>query len=153
MISGADVPVTAKLSKLFYERLGDQVANELVDWFNRVDEANRADLRELNDLNFARIEAKFASKSDLADLKSELKSEMKAGFGELRARMDTMAPRSAIGELKAELREARLETKADIAELREFLERRLGEQTRWTAGALLAMMIPMIGILVGVWRR
>jgi hypothetical protein len=26
------MPVTARLSKLFYERLGEEVANELVDW-------------------------------------------------------------------------------------------------------------------------
>jgi len=37
------MPVTARLSKLFYDRLGEQVANELVDWlamsisvFNRI---------------------------------------------------------------------------------------------------------------------
>ena len=26
------MPVTAKLSQLFYDRVGEQVANELVDW-------------------------------------------------------------------------------------------------------------------------
>lgn len=31
------MPVTAKLSRRFYERLGDDLANELVDWFNAVD--------------------------------------------------------------------------------------------------------------------
>jgi hypothetical protein len=49
------VPVTAKLSKLFYERLGEQVANELVDWFNAVDATYRAELKELNELNFATL--------------------------------------------------------------------------------------------------
>ena len=34
---GARVPVTAKLSRKFYERFGDDIANELVDWFNMVD--------------------------------------------------------------------------------------------------------------------
>ena len=29
------MPVTAKLSRKFYERFGDDIANELVDWFNR----------------------------------------------------------------------------------------------------------------------
>ena len=33
------MPVTAKLSRTFYERLGDDVANELVEWFNQVDAA------------------------------------------------------------------------------------------------------------------
>jgi len=28
------VPVTAKLTQRFYEKLGDEIANELVNWFN-----------------------------------------------------------------------------------------------------------------------
>jgi hypothetical protein len=35
------VPVTAKLSKHFYDVLGEDVANELVDWFNAVDLASK----------------------------------------------------------------------------------------------------------------
>ena len=44
------MPVTARLSKRFYEVLGEDVANELVDWFNAVDLTYRTDLRELNEL-------------------------------------------------------------------------------------------------------
>jgi hypothetical protein len=55
------VPVTARLSKLFYERLGEQIANELVDWFNLVDATYKADLRELNDLNFARLDQRITA--------------------------------------------------------------------------------------------
>jgi hypothetical protein len=40
------MPVTVKLSKLFYERLGEEIASELVDWFNAVDATYRADLKE-----------------------------------------------------------------------------------------------------------
>ena len=53
------MPVTAKLSRLFYERLGDQVAGELTTWFNDVDATYRSDLREMNELNFARFDAKL----------------------------------------------------------------------------------------------
>ena len=52
------MPVTAKLSRKFYEKLGDDVASELVEWFNQVDATYRSDLRELNELNFARFDAK-----------------------------------------------------------------------------------------------
>src|SRR5512147_1459124 len=52
------MPVTAKLSRRFYERLGDDVTNELVEWLNQVDLTYRSDLRELNESNFARAEAK-----------------------------------------------------------------------------------------------
>lgn len=53
------MPVTAKLSQAFYDRLSHQVADEMVDWFNQLDAANCTDLRELNELNFARFDAKL----------------------------------------------------------------------------------------------
>ena len=53
------MPVTAKLSRKFYDKLGDDVANELVEWFNAVDATYRSDLRELNELNFARFVEKI----------------------------------------------------------------------------------------------
>jgi len=53
------VPVTVKLSRKLYDKLGEDVANELVDWFNQVDATYRADLRELNELNYARFDAKL----------------------------------------------------------------------------------------------
>ena len=68
------MPVTAKLSKRFYEVLGEDVANELVDWFNAVDLTYRADLRELNELNFARFDAKLEQR--LAELRAELRQEI-----------------------------------------------------------------------------
>jgi hypothetical protein len=64
------MPVTAKLSKRFYDVLGEDVANEMVDWFNAVDLSYRADLRELNELNFARFDAKLEQR--VAELRAEL---------------------------------------------------------------------------------
>ncbi len=55
------MPVTAKLSRKFYERFGDELTNELVESINQVDATYRSDLRELNELNFARFEAKLVS--------------------------------------------------------------------------------------------
>jgi len=52
------MPVTAKLSRKFYETFGDELANELVEWFNQVDATYRADWQKLNDVTFARFEAK-----------------------------------------------------------------------------------------------
>lgn len=56
------MPVTAKLSKLLYERLGDQVVDELVNWFNAVDATYQSVLRELNESNFARSDAKMGQR-------------------------------------------------------------------------------------------
>ena len=73
--------MTAKLSKRFYEVLGEKpapsearVANELVDWFNAVDLSYRTDLRELDELNFARFDAKLEQR--LAELRGELLTEI-----------------------------------------------------------------------------
>ena len=77
------MPVTAKLSKRFYEVLGEDVTNELVDWFNAVDMTYRTDLRELNELNFARFDAKLEQR--LAELRSELQTELRTGLHGLRA--------------------------------------------------------------------
>ena len=41
-----------------YVRLGHRVADELVDWFNKADATYRTDLREINELNFTRFDAK-----------------------------------------------------------------------------------------------
>jgi len=80
------VPVTAKLSKRFYDVLGEDVANELVEWFNQVDATYRADLRELNELNFARFDAKL--EQGMAELRAELRTEMQTGFAQIRTDME-----------------------------------------------------------------
>jgi hypothetical protein len=82
------VPVTAKLSKRFYDVLGEDIANELVDWFNAVDLTYRADLRELNELNFARFDAKLEQR--LAQLRAELRqeiAELRTDLHDLRAEL------------------------------------------------------------------
>jgi len=74
------VPVTAKLSRRFYKKFGDDIANELVDWFNMVDATYRSELRELNELNYARFDAKLEQRI------TELRAEMQLGFAKMEAR-------------------------------------------------------------------
>jgi len=68
------VPVTARLSRKFYDTFGDELANELVDWFNQVDTAYRAELREQNEVNFARFDAKLEQR--IGELRAELRAEL-----------------------------------------------------------------------------
>ncbi len=77
------MPVTAKLSRRFYETFGDEIANELVEWFNGVDDTYRSEFRELFEVHFARFEAKLEQR--VAEVKAELRSEMRAGFAAARA--------------------------------------------------------------------
>jgi hypothetical protein len=79
------MPVTAVLSKKFYERFGEEVTNELVNWFNAVDATYRADLRELNELNFARFDAKLGER--LTQLRAELKIEFSERLRALETRL------------------------------------------------------------------
>ena len=75
------MPVTAKLSRKFYEKLGDDLANELVDWFNMVDATYRSELRELNELNYARFDAKLEQRV------AELRSDIQIGLERLETRL------------------------------------------------------------------
>jgi len=80
------MPVTARLSKLFYDRLGEEIAKELVNWFNQVDTTYRADLRELNELNFARFDAKLEQR--LAELRADLETRLGSRIDRLEATLE-----------------------------------------------------------------
>lgn len=76
------MPVTAKLSRRFYDQLGDEVANELVNWFNAVDETYRNQLRDLNDLNWERF------RSELRGEGASIRAEMEKRFAEMDKRLE-----------------------------------------------------------------
>ncbi|HWP36929.1 MAG TPA: hypothetical protein VNL18_05175 [Gemmatimonadales bacterium] len=80
------MPVTARLSKQFYDRLGEDVADELVEWFNAVDATYRADLRELNELNFARFDAKLDQR--IAELRAELSARIDTTAAQINATLE-----------------------------------------------------------------
>ena len=92
----ACMPVTAKLSRKFYETFGDEIANQLTEWFNAVDATYRADLRELNELNFARFDAKLEQR--IAELRAEFRQDLTQGLSELRIEL-----RTGLADTKSEL--------------------------------------------------
>ena len=82
------MPHTVKLSQRFYETFGHDLVNELVTWFNETDTTYRAELRELNDLNFARFDAKLEQR--VAEVRAELRQEMaqlRTDLADLRANL------------------------------------------------------------------
>ena len=122
---GGPVPVTVKLSKKFYDRFGHDVVAELVEWFNTVDLTYRTDLRELNELNFARFDAKVEQRF------AEAEARLERRFNEFEVKWV-----GRIGELEAkvEARFAVLESKWEtrFAELEATVERRFAEQdSKW----------------------
>ena len=70
------VPVTVQFSEQFYRRLGHEAGDGLGEWFNQVDTTYRGDLREINELNFARFDAKLEQR--LAELRADLRDELHA---------------------------------------------------------------------------
>ncbi len=91
------MPVTAKLSRKFYERLGDDIAGELVDWFNAVDATYKADLKETNELNWERFKATLHE--EMSSLRGEMTSLRGESRGELRAEISSLR-----GDLRSEMK-------------------------------------------------
>src|SRR5437764_15463341 len=132
------MPVTAKLSRMFYERFGDELTNELVDWFNQVDATYRGELRELNELNFARFDAKLEQRAAELDAKLEQRTaELDAKIEQRTAQLDAKLEQR-IAEVKAELH-------AGLAMLEGRLLARIG--------VLEGRLIGRIGMVEGSLRR
>ena len=85
------MPVTAKLSRKFYEKFGDDLTNELVEWFNLVDATYRSELRELNEWNYARFDAKLEQR--VATLEATLRAEMQVGFKNVDVKLEQLETR------------------------------------------------------------
>lgn len=79
------MPVTTKFSQEFYDKLGHKVADELVDWFNKLDMTYRSEFRELFELHFARFDAKLEQR--IAEVKAELKAELHGTVTSLESRL------------------------------------------------------------------
>ena len=134
------MPVTAKLSKRFYEVLGEDVANELVEWFNSVDATYRSDLRELNELNFARFDAKLEQRAVRLDAKIEQRT------AELDAKLEQ---RAAQLDAKIEQRATQLEARIDRLESRidAKLESLKADLLKWMFGAWATLLGAMIALI------
>ena len=79
----------ANLSERFYQKFGHELVEELVGWLNQMDTTYRTDLREPNELNFARFDAKLEQrvsevKAELRQEVEQLRVELRAGLAELR---------------------------------------------------------------------
>jgi hypothetical protein len=136
------MPVTARLSKVFYDRLGEQVANELVEWFNLVDAQYRSDLRELNELNFARFDAKVEQRFAEQDARIERRFAEQAVWIERRFAEQTVWIEQRFAE-----QNARFEQRFADLEIR--IARGFSEQTRF----LYVSLVAQIALIAGLYLR
>jgi hypothetical protein len=123
------MPITAKLSRQFYEKLGDEVTNELVTWLNAVDDSYRQEFRDLFDANFGQVRAEMAQlraemRGEMGLLRADLRAEMKSLTTELRAGMTNLTTElradmtSLATELRAEMTSLATELRSEMAALR-----------------------------------
>jgi hypothetical protein len=113
--------ITARLSHKLRQTLGDEAAEDLVSWMQQVD-AQRAELRELNDLNFSRIDARLSGVATQADL-AELRQQMQAGFARSDARL---------AGFHEEMRVGFSDLRQEMAHVEARLERRIGDLVKWS---------------------
>lgn len=125
------MPVAPKFSEKFYEKFGHDFVTELVDWLGNMDLTYRAELRELNELNFSRLEARL-------DLRvGEVRTELLRKMGELETRL-----RQEIGDLRSEIR-------AGFAELESRLTSRL---VRWMFVFWTGTTITLLGAMFAMLK-
>ncbi|MBI2614146.1 MAG: hypothetical protein HYW52_00380 [Gemmatimonadetes bacterium] len=58
------------MSQNFYKVFGDEITNELVNWFNQVDATYRAEFKDPFEVHFSKFDAKLEQRT--ADLRTEL---------------------------------------------------------------------------------
>jgi len=75
------MPVTARLLQRLHEAIGDEATNDLLSWWEEAATVNRAAVREVADLYFARFEARL--EKGLAEVRSELDK----GLAQVRSEM------------------------------------------------------------------
>ena len=155
------MPVTAKLSRKFYEQFGDDLAGELVDWFNAVDLTYQTQLKETNELNWERFKATLQAEcaairgglnAGLADVRAELRAgladvraELHAGIADLRAEF-VAALSNGSGEQRSEVGKLRIE----MEKLRTEMGQMRAELMRWMFVYWTGTVVTLGGLIVGM---
>jgi BMFP domain-containing protein YqiC len=129
-----------KFSEDFYRKLGHETVDELVNWFNQVDSTYRGDLRELNEHNFARFDAKLEQRV------AQLEAKLDQRVTQLEAKLE-----QRVTQLEAKLNQGLSEVRADLAVQDAQLERRLAELGGQLRAELHAQSKMLLVWMVGLW--
>ena len=117
------------------------MTNELVDWFNSVDASYQFHLRELNEINFARFDAKLEQRVAALDAKIDgLEAKLERRIGVLEAKVD-----QRFGTF-----EARVDQR--FAEHREYFARFETRMIRWMVMFWTSTMVTLAGLFVAILR-
>jgi len=88
------MPVTTRLVQRLHDVLGEEATDDLFAWWQETARVNRAEIREVADLYFARFEARLEKslaevRGEMAGLQGELRSELAARLADVRSEMAT----------------------------------------------------------------
>jgi hypothetical protein len=143
------VPITAKLSNKFYEKLGDDVANELVEWLNLVDTSYRQEFKDLFEANFRRLESEMRGlwdrvEGELAGLRAETGARIAGLEGVMAARL--LGVEGRMVELQGRLL-------AQVDARMERLEVKLGKQKWSLLTWTILMWLGTLGFMAALLRH
>jgi len=114
---------------------GHDLVEELVNWLNEMDTSYRDDLRDLNELNFARFDAKLEQRA------SELDAKMDRVAGKLDAKIDRFA--------------SDLDKKIDLrtAELRRDMAAQRANLITWMFVFWAGTVVPLAGLMLALFNH
>jgi len=151
------MPVTARLLQRLHEAIGDEATNDLFAWWEEAASLNRAAVREVADLYFAKFDARLEKglsevRSELDKGLSEVRSEMDKGLSEVRSELD-----KGLSEVRSELDKglahARSDLHAGLAGVRTELADQRADLIKWMFIFWAGTVVPLAGLLIALTRR
>ncbi|MBC5767296.1 DUF1640 domain-containing protein [Ramlibacter albus] len=87
----------------------------------------------------------LATKSDVAELRTELRTEMQKGFGEVRAEVH-----KEIGGMRTEIQEVRTEIHREVGQVRAEIQKGINETQRWMIATVIGLFIGFAGLFLAM---
>jgi hypothetical protein len=129
------MPVTARLLQRLHEAIGDEATNDLFAWWEEAATVNRAAVREVADLYFARFDARLEKGL------SEVRSEMDKGLSAVRSELD-----KGLAQARSDLYTGLAGVRAEVADQRADL-------IKWMFIFWAGTVAPLAGLLIALTRR
>ena len=141
------MPISATLSRKLFETFGNEAAEHMVEWMNRIDSA-RTELRDLNEANASRIDGRFDQiDGQFAKIDGRF-AEIDGRFAKIDGQFAKIDGRFTKLEGHIDARSTQLESA--IARLEIKIEQRTADLMKWSfvfwLGAVAAIAI-LAGIL------
>ncbi|MFQ6046901.1 MAG: hypothetical protein ACE5PT_11185 [Gemmatimonadales bacterium] len=161
------MPASSRLLQKLKETWGEEVTQDLVAWVNEGRTVNRAELRDLADLYYARFgdrleerialsEARFEAK--LTDLEgrmnarfADLEGRMNAGFADLEGRMNAGFA-DLEGRVNAGFADLEGRVNTGLAALRAEIASQMRDQMKWMFIFWIGTLVPLAGLMLALGK-